>query len=66
MRFCLKKQMIEIFDTIRNENNLLNRWSKNRFCMCICNYESFEQQFCRLSLLLYSISEIFMIYMFSS
>jgi len=28
------KKMIEIFDTKRNDNNLLNCWSKKRYCRC--------------------------------
>ncbi len=30
----LQKYMIEIFDTKRNDINLLNSWSKKRYCRC--------------------------------
>ena len=64
----LQKIMIEVFDIIRNEDfgfaELLDENSVLQFFNL--QLRNFVQQFCRSNLLLYSVSEIFIIYVLST
>ena len=67
MRFYPERKKIDIYDTIRNDDfDSLNYWTKTRCCSYQSATAKFRIAVLQSNLLMYSISEIFISFVFPS